>query len=178
MPRNFHPGVTFNALQFVDLPAGDKRKCSPGSPNPAGTPDPVHVILLIPGQVVIKNHFDIVDIDAASGDICCHQEFQAGSSKFIHYSVPLALTHVAVDTICGISTSNQFLRQIIDHPFSIAEYDTKLEIVEINESGQDLGFSVTTALTVSLLNGGHGQDLMLDANGPGVRCVGLDQLKN
>jgi len=99
MPRNFRPGETFNALQFVDLPAGNKRKCSPGSSNPAGTPDPVHVILFIPGQVVIENHFDIIDIDTASGDIRCHQEFQAGSTKSIHYPVPLALVHAAVDPV-------------------------------------------------------------------------------
>src|ERR1700678_1111116 len=178
MPRNFHPGETFNTLQFVDLPAGNERKCSPGAPDSPGTPDPVHIILFIPGQVVIENHFNIINIDTASGDIRCHQEFQAGRTKLIHYSVPLALAHVTVDTVGGISATNQLLGQMIDRPFGVAEDNTKLEIVEINDAGQGLGFSVTAAFDVSLFNGGHSQDLMLDANSLGVRCVGLDQLKN
>ena len=138
--RNFASREAFDALKFVDLPAAHQRKCAPGTADPSRTAYPVHVIFLVPGQIIVENHFDVVDIDPASCDIGRYQEFQTRRPKFIHHPIPLALVHVAVDPVSRITASNQFFSQGIDHSFGVAENDTELQIVEIDEAGQYLGF--------------------------------------
>src|SRR6202011_5076675 len=99
MPGDFHPGIAFNALQLVDFASGNQRKGSTGPADAAGAANPVHVVFLVPGQVVVENDFNVVDVDSSSSHVGRHEKLQAGISKFFHDSLALSLAHVAMNTV-------------------------------------------------------------------------------
>src|ERR1700736_5230147 len=99
MPGDFHPGIAFNALQLVDFASGNQRKGSTGPADAASAANPVHIVFLVPGQVVVENDFYIVNVDSSSRHVGRHEKFQDGISEFLHHSVAPTLAHVAMDTV-------------------------------------------------------------------------------
>src|SRR3954462_12664345 len=85
---NLHLRLALDVLYLEQLPAGDERNGPATATSPPRAADPMDIVLSVVGQVVVEDHLDVIDINAASRDVCGNQEFEAGFAKFAHDSVP------------------------------------------------------------------------------------------
>jgi len=58
---------------------------------------------------MVKNDFDVLDVNPASGYVSRNQKFETRVPEFGHYHFPLSLAHVAVDSISRMTASHQFV---------------------------------------------------------------------
>ena len=136
----------------------------------------MHIIFFVPGQVVVKNDFDVVDINPAGSNVGRDEEFETWVPEFSHYLFPLSLAHVAVDTISGIAACDELVGQVAYHLLRVTKDDAELEIMQINESGQSLGLGSAANLVVSLFNRGEGQDFVFNPNCLRIAAGLIDQV--
>jgi hypothetical protein len=131
-PLHLDAGEPFNLLDLEDLTTGGERDRHAAAPRSTRASDPVQVILRVVRQIVIEYDFDIIDIDAARGDVRGHQELEVGLAKPVHDAVAQGLAHVPVQAVGGVALGVEVFDQVVDHPFGVAEDDPKTEIVNIN----------------------------------------------
>ena len=100
---NPHFGVALDVVDLKHLASGDERNRASTAAGAAGAADAMHVIFHVVRQIVIEHHLDVVDVDAARGDVGGDEKFQAGLAELVHHAVALRLVHVAVQTVGGIT---------------------------------------------------------------------------
>ena len=136
------------------------------------------IIFAVVGEIVVEHHFNIIDVNAASCDIGRDQELKVGTAKAGHDPVPHRLAHATMETVSGIALGVEVFRQVIHHLLGIAKDDTQLEIVDINQAGQEFDFKAPIDFVVMLFDGGDGHCRLLDPNAFGVLGKTLNQVLN
>jgi hypothetical protein len=91
-------GRAVQPLHFPDLPALDERDDLSGRPGPSGTPGTVQVVLVVVGRVELHDQVDVIDVDAASGDVGGDEHPGVPGRERVERTLPLALVAVAVDS--------------------------------------------------------------------------------
>ena len=134
------------------------------------------VILSVIGQVVVEHDFNVLDVDAARGDVGGNEEFEARFAELVHHAVAHGLGHFAVETVRRVSLGIQMLDQFVHHAPGVAEDDAEFEIVNVDEAREQIHFETPVHFIKHLLDGRHRHCLLLDANVLGVARVFLDQL--
>ena len=96
-------GELLKVLDLVDVAAADKGRRHALATGTAGTADAVDVVLGIMGKVVVDHHLEVVDVDAACGDIRGDKELEFRVLELVHHSRALGLGDAAVETVRGES---------------------------------------------------------------------------
>ena len=60
------------------------------------TPDAVHIVLGIVGNVIVDDERNVIDINATSYDVRCHEHANMTVSKILHHLFTLALLQIGV----------------------------------------------------------------------------------
>ena len=80
----------------ASIPGVDEGDRDPGAPGAAGAADAVHVGLLVVGTLVVDDVGDVVDVDAAGGDVGGHQDVGVAGPERFQRLLAGHLTQVAV----------------------------------------------------------------------------------
>ena len=115
------------AQVFVLVDAHERDRLA-GRAGATGAPDPVHVIVGHVGEVVVDDVRQLVDVDAAGGDVGGDQHLQAGVLELGERARARALALVAVDGERGDSVVAELLGQLVG-PVLGAREDEHLEPV-------------------------------------------------
>ena len=134
------------------------------------------IILAVVRQVVIENNLHVIHVNAAGGDVGGDEEIKAGFAEFLHDSVAHHLGHVAVEPVGGITLGVEVVHQIIHHALGVAKDDAELEVVEVNEPGEQINFEAPVHLVIHLFDRRDGEGLLLEAHLLRVARVFLNQL--
>src|SRR3569833_2121000 len=138
----------------------------------------MHVIFHVVRQIVVEYDLNVVNINAARGDVRGDEKFQAGLAEFVHLAVALGLVHVAVQAISHVTRGFEMVHEVVDHAFGIAEDDAEFEVVDIDETGEQFDFVTAIHFVIDLLDGGDGQRFLFDAHLLGIARIFFDQLLN
>ena len=132
----------------------------------SGASDSMDIIFGILRNVVVEYTVDVIDIDAAGGNVGCNQ--QGGSACFegIHHDGALGLLEVAVQALGLEAVVDQPRGQLLDHPLGVAEYDSAGRLIVVEQQRQCVVLSAGWDVVAALL----------DAVERHLRFVNLDQL--
>jgi hypothetical protein len=169
-------GEAFDVADEEGFAAGDERDgaaTAAGAPGPA---DAMDVILDVVGKIVIEDHLDVVDVDAAGGDVGGDQELEVGFSEFVHDAVALGLAHIAVQAVGGIALGFEVIGEVVDHAFGVAEDDAEFDVVDIDQAGEQFDFKPAIDFIIDLFDGGDGYRLLRDAHVERVAGESGDQV--
>ena len=168
--------VADHVLQAVDLAPADEGEGPSGAAGAPGAADAVGVVLGVVGQVVVENHFKVVDVEAARGDVGRDKELEAAPLEFFHHLCALALGDVAMQAVHRVAARGEDLGEFIDHDLGGAENDAVAEIVEVDQAGEGLDLGSAVHLEVDLVHLGRVLRQRLDLHPRGVGGVALDEL--
>jgi len=79
----------FDRFEFILFFFADEGESDAIRLRPCGTADPMDIIFAVIGNVVIDDHFDIVDIDTSGKDIRRNQDWQAPAFELEQNLLPL-----------------------------------------------------------------------------------------
>jgi hypothetical protein len=160
-----HVDIALNVADLKNFTAGRERNGAATTPLAPGSPDAMHVILAVVGEIVVEDHLHVVHVNTARGDIGGDKKIEAGfAAEFLHDAVAHHLGHVPVQAVGGIALHVEMINQVIDHAFGIAENDAQLEVVQVDEAGEQIDFVTAVHLVINLLDRRDGQGLLLDAH--------------
>ena len=171
-----HVGEALDVADLEKLAAGDEGEGHAAAPRAAGAADAVDVVLDVVGEVVVEDGLDVVHVDAARGHVGGDEEFEAGLAELVHHAVALGLVHVAVQTFGGVALRVQVFDEFVHHALGVAEDDAELEVVNVDEAGEDFDFPAAVHLEVDLLDGGDGHGRLLHADVLRGLGVALDEV--
>ena len=81
---DFHAGVALDVVNLEDLASRHEADRLAAAARAPRASDAVDVVLHVVGKIVVEDDLDIIDIDAAGGDVGRDEEFQAGLAKLVH----------------------------------------------------------------------------------------------
>jgi hypothetical protein len=80
----------------------------------AGPADAVHIGVGGTGDVVVDHAGELLDIQAAGGDVGCHQKVDATAAQPAHDAIALGLVHATVQRFGAVATPVQGLGELLD----------------------------------------------------------------
>ena len=101
---------------------------------PPGAADPVDVVLLLVGHVVVEHRVHVVDIQPPGRHVGGHQHLKLPLLELPEGALPLLLGDVAVDGLAGKAPHFQQPRQTVGHVFRVAEGDGPL-VAPVGQQG-------------------------------------------
>jgi len=91
------PGRVVHPLQVTDLPVLGQRHHQARGPGPGRAPRAVQVVLGVVRRVVLDDEVDVVDVDAAGGDVGGDQDPRIAGGEPVQGPLALVLVAVPVD---------------------------------------------------------------------------------
>jgi hypothetical protein len=173
---HFHLGIAFDGIDLKEFATGGEGDGAATAAGAAGAADAVKVVLDVVREIVIEDDLDIVHVNAAGGDVGGDKEFEAGLAEFAHDAVAHGLAHVAVEAVGGVTLGVKMINEFVHHALGVAENDAELEVVDINEAGEEFDFVAAIHFVINLLDGWDGEGGLLDADILGIARIILDQL--
>mgnify|MGYP003960064077 FL=1 len=110
---------------------------------------------------------DLLDIDAASGDVGSHQDIEVVLSESLHRPIALVLRHVALQRHCSMPIAIQLFCQLSSPALGTGEHDGRFEIVLLQELPQHLGLALLHDRVKSMLDGA-GRYRVIDLDDEGI----------
>ena len=101
-----------DATDLVVLVGGRERYRNTGLPCATCAPDPVNVVLRAVRDVVVHYETDVLDIDAASRDVCRDQNLKSSFLEPVERRPPLREGSVRVNLCCVEPTVAQSAREL------------------------------------------------------------------
>ena len=175
-PAHFDFGEALDLGDKEDFTSGGEGEGDTRAAGAAGAADTVKVVFGIVGQVVVDHDLDVIDVDAAGRHIGGHEEFEARFAELVHDAVAHGLAHVAVEAVGRVALGVQMIDEVVDHALGVTENDAQLEIVDVDEAGEELDFVAAIDLVVDLFDGGDGLRGLLDFDGLGIASVFADEV--
>ena len=111
----------------------DRHTRATGAPNPT---DAVDVCLRGRGNVVVEHVGQLVDVEAAGGDVGGKQQVGMTGAQPVHHLVALFLTHAAVQCLGAIAAAVHRLGQLIDLAAGTAEHDRRRRGLDVEDAAQ------------------------------------------
>src|SRR5450759_4710801 len=142
--RTGRAGNTGTAVTFVDwddLPRWgliDKGHRGPGVPGAAGPTGAVQVDLLVLGALVVDHVRDVVDVDAAGGDIGRDQHVHLARTERAERLLAGTLAQVAVDGGGREAAGGELVGDLRRRPLGPGEHDGQASALGLEQPGQHL----------------------------------------
>src|SRR5690625_3131784 len=164
-------GALDQSLDVAQLPrfvGTDQRQRFAIGTGPAGTADAVHVILRNMGQIEVDHLRQLNDIDAARGDVGCHQNLHLAVLEFGQGLGALRLALVAVDGGGVNAVAIEQFHQLVGTVLGAAEHQRLVPVVLADQVAQQRSLALLV----------HRHDRLLDGFGGGVarRHIDLDRI--
>ena len=137
----------------------------------------MHVVLGLARHVVVDNHADVVDVDAAGNDVGGDEDVDAARAEVVHHLVAARLLKVAVYLGHVVLVAAQGACQVFDVELRGGEDDDALfvEVVEeVLQHGQFLRLVADDGRLVDVLAGFRYRQLDLGGVGEDGLCQFLD----
>ena len=133
------------------------------------TADAVHVGLGGARHVVVDDVRELVDVEAAGGDVGRHEQLGGAGAEPAHDPVALLLVHAAVERLGAVAAAVERLGELVDLPAGLAEHDRRGRRLDVEDAAQRGGLVVAADEVGGLphagrLAGGDGLALDLDAD--------------
>ncbi len=142
-----------DAAQQADFVRRHQRDGLAVAPGPAGTADAVHVIVRHVRQVVVDHQRQLVDVDAAGGDVGCHQHAYIAVLETFQRPRAGTLALVAVNGGAFQTVRIELLGQAVGTVLGAGKHQHLLPVVAADQPGQQLALA-------ALVDGvGHLRDL-------------------
>ena len=175
---DFAFGEANDALHLVEFAARDEGDGAATAPGAARAADAVDVVVAIVREIVIEDDFDVIDVEAAGGDVGGDEEIEAALAELRDDALAHGLGHVAMHFVGGVTARDEMLGQFVDHHLGGAKDDAEGDVLQIDEAAEDVELGAAVDFVVDLLDGGHGERLRFDGDVDRVLGEGLDQLLN
>ena len=150
------------------LPAGDvlpvdERDGHTRRPGPASTADAVQVGLLVVGALVVDDVRDVVDVDAARGDVGGHEDIDLAGAEGAQGLLTGSLAEVAVDGADREPPLGELVACLLGAALRAGEHHDELAVLGLQDAGQQL----------DLVHGVHAPHVLLDGIDGGVLVAGV-----
>ena len=90
---------------------------------PAGPADAVDVIFVLLGHIIVDDAVDVVDVDAAGGNVRGDEDGELAVFEGAHGLFTLLLRDIAVDAVGVEAHADQIVAQALAHDLRVAEDD-------------------------------------------------------
>ena len=135
---NIGLGIVLDVLQLDDLAADDERVGFARTSGAACPSNPVHIIFLILGQVVIDDDLNVIDVNASRRNIRRHQQIDLARAETVHDPRPQRLFHITMQRLRRVTTRRQFFTDLIDFALGVAEHKRQFDPLRFDQAAQDL----------------------------------------
>ena len=98
-----------NIFQPINFASGNESNCLAPFPGAPGAADAMDVILAVVGQVVVKDNFNVVHVEAAGGNVRGDEELDLAFAETAHDPFAHRLGHIAVEFVGPIAARDQVL---------------------------------------------------------------------
>jgi len=170
MARNHHPGnIPFEQaldipqqIVFIHAHQGDRLAFPAG---PAGAPDAMHIVLRHMGQFEVDDMRQLVDVQAARGDVGRHQHTHLPQLEVLQGPGAGALALVAVDGHGIDAVAIQLLGKAIGAMLGAREHQHLLPVLRTDQKGQQFALALAV----------HRVDHLRNARGGGIATGHMDE---
>ena len=128
---------TFYLLEIALVVGGDKRDGASVAFGTCRSSDAVHVVFGVARHVVVDDHGDVVDVDAAREDVGGHEHIDLSALETIHHLVALCLLKVAVHFSGIDAEAHEGLRDLLHLLFLARENDDALQVAGLEQVFHD-----------------------------------------
>ena len=121
-----------------------------------GAADAVDVVFGIVGRVVVDDHGDVVDVDAAADDVGGHEEVDVAGLELVHHVVALFLLQVGVHGVAVVAAAAELGSELLDVLLAAGEEDDALGrggLEEVLEDGHLIDFVADEYALVNVFGG-------------------------
>ena len=135
--------VALSIFFFVSRSTFARSHCSRGSkrviavparPARAGPPDAVDVRLRLARDVVVEDVRDLLDVEAARGDVGRDEEVRRARAEALHHPVALVLREASVERLGPAAPRVQLLGDLVDLGSRPAEDDGRRGVLEVEDA--------------------------------------------
>jgi hypothetical protein len=147
---------------------GQARGSGPGRPA-----DPMDVVLAVLRDVVIDDHLQVVDVEAARGDVRGHEEREASGHEVVDDLEPFALGQVAAEELGPVAVGLELFRDHEGGMLHVGEDQGVLGGALLEQAEQEVELDVAADLVELLGDRVHGQLFRRDLDERGRVEVGL-----
>ena len=109
----------------------DRDALAPGASGPA---DAMDVRLGVRRDVVVHDVRDMVDVEAARGDIGRHEDVEGTIAEAVHHAVALILRHAAVQRRRVVAMAGQLLGKVLDLAACPGEDQRRRRVLEVQDA--------------------------------------------
>src|SRR5205823_9452713 len=99
-----HPGAALDQVELAPLAGADQGDRLTRAAGTAGPADAVDVGVGVPGNVIVHDVGDVLDVEAARRHVGGDQQVGLSLAEAAHHPVPLRLAHLAVQRLRQVAT--------------------------------------------------------------------------
>ena len=166
---NLRLGVFCNVPQGEYLPpAADQGEGCAGFARPSGSADPVNIILVVLGQIVVEYYIDAAYVNAPGCYVRGNQHPDSAAFEGVHHLGALHLLHISVETGGLDALVTKRLCQLVHRALGIAEHHGGSGLIGQKQKPESIGFSAHGSFVVVLFDGVHGAVLCGNFNHGGI----------
>ena len=126
-----------------------------GGPGPTGAADPVDVVLVVLGALVVDHVGDTLDVDAAGGHVGGDQHVDLALAEALERLLPGHLVQVAVDRGRREPAFGQIVGDPLRRALGPAEDHHPVAVLGLQDARDDLGLVEVVSLVDELRRGRH-----------------------
>ena len=170
--------------ETLDLPdtenlfSADKGKGASRLTRTAGSADPVHIIFIVLGQVIINDHLHIIHIDPPGSHIRSNENIRTSVPESPHRHIAQMLGHVTMQSFRLEACFLQHLRQFVHLNLRIAEDQPQPGLVIFQQTDTGGILILAFHLVVSLRYQRNGQFLRRHSHQPGILLKLIRNVQN
>ena len=129
-------GEMLDVAQLAHVAVADEGEGVAVLAGAGGAADAMDVVLLVPGQVVVEDHVDAADVDAAGGDVGGDQNVEVVLAEVVHHPVALDLVEVAMQPLGLVAAGVQCGDDLVDALLGVAEHQRQRGRQRVDEAGE------------------------------------------
>ena len=129
-------GQPLDVLQEALLARRQQRDRDALAADAAGAADAVHVDFRRRRQIEVDDVRDVLDVEAARGDVGRDQDVGLLGAEQLHHAIALLLHHAAVQRLRAVAVRVQRVGELVDFEARAAEHDRRLRALEIEDAAE------------------------------------------
>ena len=115
------------------LDEGDRHALAAGAP---GAPDAVDVGLGRRRDVVVDDVREVLDVEAARGDVGRDEQVERAGAEAAHHAVALLLRHAAVQRLGAVAAAVERLGELVDLAAGAAEDERGGGVLDVEDAAE------------------------------------------
>src|SRR6266508_2859947 len=116
-----HARLLLESFEFLEVPLARERHGDAGLAGTSGATDAVSECLGILGEVVVHDVADVLDVQAARGEVRGDEDLDLAALELVERALALPLREVAMDRRDVLPAAQQGLQQAVDAAFGVPE---------------------------------------------------------